>query len=111
MLYKNSKISMSEITPQVIEKWKERHTEVFQVNVDDKTGYFRNITTAEIKSRRITKVFCKDEQRTAVNTLKLTWLGGDEEILNDLDYCIPAFNQLQPIFEKKVKAVLPSMRF
>lgn len=108
---RNNTYSISEITPEIITRWKEQYSDIFEINVGDKTGYFRNITTSEIKSRHLTKVFNKDQFKTAINTLKLTWLGGDDDILKNPDFAVAAFNQLQPVFEEKIRKVLPNMKF
>jgi hypothetical protein len=101
----------SEITQAVKDSWKRQYGDIYEVTVDGLTGIFRDINKRDVISGSLKKAYSKDIFKNALNTLKLTWLGGDKDLLTDDLLVMAAFNELQPVFEKTIKRLLPNLKF
>ena len=99
---KNS-LPLSAISPEVIEGWKVKHGNVYQITTEGKTGYFRELTKRDFLPHNHKKIMGKNHRQTCFNIIKATWLGGDNEFVTDADFMTAAVNQLEPVFQQNIK--------
>jgi hypothetical protein len=112
LLLKTTHIPLDEITEGVKESWKIKYGECYEIIIDGKVGYFRNVTKGDIVSGSLKRTYGKDVIDTAVKTLKLFWLGGDrDEFLNDHEYARAACDKFLPLLENKLRKLLPNKKF
>jgi 5'(3')-deoxyribonucleotidase len=103
-------ISVTDITPEVIERWKRQHGNIYQISLEDKVGFFRELNKQDFKQRNLKKMVGKNAYRTGFNTLKIAWLGGDKEFITERDFILCAFNELESVFEKKALSVNSNLK-
>lgn len=91
------------VTDAVIKGWKEAHTRgVWKMTVfaeegdESKTAYFRKPSRVELASAAAIK---NDPMGIAEGLLRDSFLGGDEELLNDDDYFQGALDQFQELMQ------------
>jgi gluconate kinase len=92
----------SEITQAVKDSWKRQYGDIYEVTVDGLTGIFRDINKRDVISGSLKKAYSKDIFKNALNTLKLTWLGGDKDLLTDDLLVMAAFNNQTIITQFKI---------
>ena len=80
-----------------INEWKEKYGDIYALPVDDKTGYLRSPDMVDYK-RAFTAMQKGGDVAFGEEMLKALWLGGDEEILNDDDYFLPARKEMLSFF-------------
>lgn len=90
-------------TEKQINDWKNKHGDVFEITVEDKSAYLR-------KPDRKTLAFAMTKVQTdplGFSEILLTncWLAGDEEIRNDDAYFLAAISQLDQLVEVKASEV------
>lgn len=94
-------ITAAECTPEVIAAWKAANPRgVWEIKVEDKTGYVRKPTREEMKFA-MTLATQNDPLGMVEEILKSCWLGGDQELIDDDDYFYGAAMQLQELVEIK----------
>lgn len=91
-LYKTKTMAKTKVTKQQLAEWEAKH-EVFELPVDDKTGYLRAPEMSDYK-RAMTAMQKNGEVAFGEEMLNALWLGGDEEIKTDDAYFLPARNEL-----------------
>jgi hypothetical protein len=91
------------VTPAIIEEWKKAFPRgIWEMKVfpeDDgepKIGYFRKPTRQELGAASTIQ---NDPLAIAEDLLRTSWLGGDEELLEDDDYFQGALEQYQELMK------------
>lgn len=88
------------VTSEHIEAWKSKHKDVFRLTATDgKIGYCRKPNRDEV-SYAMTLI-SGDPLAYHETILKATWLGGDEEIVQDKSYLYGLGAQLDKLLEAK----------
>ena len=82
-------------TPEKIAQWKNLHSEVFKVKVDDSVGYLKKPDRTTLKA--ITAVANTDPIRSSEILLENCWLGGDESIKTDDEKLLAVSGQLASV--------------
>ena len=94
----------SEINSATIEKWKKDHGKVFQITVEDKTGYYKK---PDRKTLGAAMKFGQGDPMKFNETLAQNcWLGGDEEMRSNDDYFLAAatqFGELVTVKQAEIK--------
>lgn len=90
---------MEKVTKEQIEAWKEKHGEVFLLEVADKKAYIRSPKRKELSASAT--VGANDAMKTNEFLLKACWLEGDKEIQEVDSYFLGAVSQLEQIIEVK----------
>lgn len=96
---KAENIAAKDITPEQIEAWKVQHGGVFQITVEDKTGYLRKVDRKTLSFA--STLATKDPLKFNEVILGNCWLGGDEELKNDDDYFLAVSGVLSEIISSK----------
>ncbi|MCW3467638.1 hypothetical protein [Chitinophaga nivalis] len=88
------------ISQEHIDSWKQKYKDVFKLTAaDGKTGYCRKPNRDEV-SYAMTLI-TGDPLAYHETILKATWLGGDEDILQDKSYLYGLGAQLDKLLEAK----------
>jgi hypothetical protein len=91
--------SYSEITPEQIAEWKEKHGEVFKLACEDKACI---VKVADRKTLSFASASgTKDPMRFNELILKGCWLGGDKEIMEDDKYFISVAQKIAELVQFK----------
>ncbi|WP_420582088.1 hypothetical protein [Reichenbachiella sp.] len=72
---------MSKITKEQIAEWKEKYTDIYQLEADGKVGYIFDPTSKLSVMKMIASNFSKGSKSVVTESiLNNCWLGGDEEL-------------------------------
>lgn len=85
------------ITQEQINEWKEKHGGVWELPVEDKTGYLRDPKMLDFK-RAVTAMQKNGEIAFGEELLSALWLGGDSAIKTDDEYFLTAKTELVDFF-------------
>lgn len=98
--------TFSEITPEQIESWKEKHGEVFKLTCEDKACI---VKLADRKTLSFASAGgTKDPMKFNELILRGCWLGGDKEILENDKYFISVGQKIAELVQFK-KATLEKL--
>ena len=88
-----------EFKPEQIEGWKKQYGKdaLYEITVEDKSCVLRKPTRQEFSF--VSGI--KDPIQLSETLFKQLWLEGDQEILEDDDYFLPAFGKLDQILKTK----------
>lgn len=92
-----------DITQKQIKEWKEKFTDIFEIEVEGKKGYLRSpdrkiLSLATVEAGQ-------DPFKFNEIILKNCWLGGDEDIINIEKYSLAAGSKLDKIIEIKEASI------
>lgn len=90
---------MKKATKEQIQEWKEKHGDVFMLEVEDKTAYLKK-PDRKILSFAMTKMQSNPLGFAEV-ILNQCFLGGDEEVKTNDDYFLGASSQLEGLMQVK----------
>lgn len=94
---------MKEIAKSQVEEWKDKHGNVFLLEVDDKRCYLRQPTRKELSASMT--MSAGDILKGKSFLLNACWLDGDPEIKTDDGYFLGAISQLDEIVNIKAAEV------
>jgi len=98
--------TFSEITPEQIASWKEKHGEVYKLTCEDKSCI---VKLADRKTLSFASASgTKDPMKFNEMILRGCWLGGDKEILENDNYFISVGQKIAELVQFK-KATLEKL--
>lgn len=89
------------LTKQEIERLKEKHKDVYSVEVDGKVGYLRKPNRKDLSYAMAGSSSGKDAIRMNEILLNACWLGGDEELKTNDEYFFAVSEKLGKLMEVK----------
>lgn len=94
------KVLSGEATPQQIAEWKEKHGQVFQYTVEDKTCYLRTVdrNTYSAAAAKITSAGPSKFNEIIIQNI---WLAGDEAIKKNDAYYFGLIDFVEELMAKK----------
>jgi len=99
-----------QVTQEILEGWKTTHGNIYEVTVEGFTGYFRELTRIDLTADKRKKILCtRNPFQTSLNTLKVCWLGGNDELLCGGDLTNAAYYQMEAVFFQNVKKYFPQL--
>ncbi len=88
-----------QITEEQIQNWKQKHGEIFKIDVEDKTCYLKRPSRKALSFA--SQVGAKDPLKFNEIILKDCWIDGDEEIQVDDTLFLSASSKLAELIEVK----------
>lgn len=89
---------MSKVTKKELSEWEEKYDEIYELPVEDKTGFLRAPNMTDYKMA-FTQMQKNGDIAFGEAMLKALWLGGDNEILDVDAYFLPARKVLMDFLE------------
>ncbi|WP_345206091.1 hypothetical protein [Chryseobacterium ginsengisoli] len=86
------------VTQDQINEWKEKFGGVWELPIEDKTGYLKDPNMNDFK-RAVTAMQKETEIAFGEEMLSALWIGGDTEIKTNDDYFLPAKKTLLDFFK------------
>lgn len=93
-----------EITKEIIEGWKKKHTDIFAIKIDGKTAYLKKPDRKILGAANT--IGQKDPLKFNEMVLNNCWLGGDEEIKTDDGLFLSASAKMSELMELKEAEVV-----
>lgn len=88
------------VTQEQIDAWKVQHRDIFKLDCEGKTGFFRTPTRQEL-SFATASGGSKDPFKFNEIILKSCWLGGDKELLSSDEFFLTVNSQVTTLVEIK----------
>lgn len=85
------------ITKEQIKEWKEKHGELFQITVEDKSCILRTPTRQDLSYASVVK----DPIKMSEALLNRLWVDGDEEIKTDDSLFMAVVNKMDEVLKVK----------
>lgn len=85
------------VTKEQIKEWKEKHGELFQITVEDKSCILRKPNRKDLSYASVVK----DPIKMSETLLNRLWLGGDEEIKTDDELFMATVNVMEDVLKVK----------
>ena len=85
------------VTKEQIKEWKEKHGELFQITVEDKSCILRKPNRQDLSYASVVK----DPIKMSETLLNRLWLGGDEEIKTDDELFMATVNVMEDVLKVK----------
>lgn len=98
-IQKKPNIEASEVTPELIESWKQQYDEVHKIVVGDKVGYLKNPDRTTLSYGAAAAG--NDGMKLNEILLKRCWLAGDMEIQTKDSYFISSGHVLEGLIKMK----------
>lgn len=90
-------VGAGDITPAIINGWKEQFGGVYELPVDDKTAYLREPKMQDFK-RAFTAMTNGGNLAFGEEMINVLFIGGDEEIKTNDEYFLPARKEMKDFF-------------
>ena len=98
-MQKTTSDRFEDITPEQIQAWKDKHIDIYQLTVEDKSCIVKTVDRKTLSFA--SSIGTKDPMKFNEMLLKGCWLGGDIEIQNEDKYFLSVGVKIAELIEFK----------